>query len=70
LLTMAEHYGRIANQHFDNRLHPFPLTPPQLNAHLYWHTHMDADPTNRWFRQQVIKAVQDELTRADRLSLA
>lgn len=68
LLTMAEQYGRIANQHFDNRLHPFPLTPPQLDAHLYWHANMDPDPTNRWFRQQVIHAVQDELAQASRLA--
>lgn len=61
LLTMPEQYARVANQHFDNVLHPFPLSPAQLDAHLYWHAGAEDDPTNRWFRERVIQVVQDEL---------
>lgn len=61
LLTMPEQYARVANLHFANRLHDFPLGPPQLDAHLYWHANVEDDPTSRWFRERVIQAVQDEL---------
>jgi len=61
LLTMPEQYARVANQQFDNVLHPFPLSPAQLDAHLYWHTGADEDPTNQWLRHRILQAVQDEL---------
>jgi DNA-binding transcriptional LysR family regulator len=61
LLTMPEQYARVANQHFDNALHSFPLSAAQLDAHLYWNAALDDDPTNLWFRQRVIEAVKQEL---------
>jgi len=61
LLTMPEQYARVANRMFDNSLHPFPTGSAQLDAHLYWHASMDAEPTNRWLRDRVIEAVADEL---------
>lgn len=61
LLTMPEQYARVANQHFNNTLHAFPLSAAQLDAHLYWNATQDDDPTNLWFRQQVIAAVKQEL---------
>jgi DNA-binding transcriptional LysR family regulator len=64
LLTMPEQYARIANRHFDNRLCNFPVTPPQLDAHLYWHSSVDQDPTNLWLRQQVQTAIRLELAAA------
>jgi DNA-binding transcriptional LysR family regulator len=64
LLTMPEQYARVANQQFDNLLHPFPLNPAQLDAHLYWHAGAQDDPTNRWFRDQVIAAVNQEINAA------
>jgi DNA-binding transcriptional LysR family regulator len=63
LLTMPEQYARVANQQFDNQLHAFPLTPAQLDAHLYWHAGQDDDPTNVWLRQQIIQAVKAELAK-------
>lgn len=66
LLTMPEQYARVANQHFDNALHAFPLSAAQLDAHLYWHAALDDDPTNVWFRQRVIEAVKRELQAAQR----
>lgn len=64
LLTMPEQYARVANLHFDNALHAFPLPSAQLDAHLYWHASLDDDPTNLWFRQRVIDAVKQELKMA------
>jgi len=64
LLTMPEQYARIANQHFGNQLCSFPVTPPQLDAHLYWHHSLDQDPTNAWLRQQVQTAIRLELAAA------
>ena len=61
LLTMPEQYARVANLHFNNRLHPFPLLPAQLDAHLYWHASADEDPTNQWLRRQIVHTVQTEL---------
>lgn len=60
LLTMPEQYARIANQHFGNRLRPFPVSPPQLDAHLYWHASQEQDLTSQWLRQQVLQAVARE----------
>ena len=64
LLTMPEQYARVANQHFDNALHTFPLSAAQLDAHLYWSASLDDDPSNLWLRQQVMTAVKQELAAA------
>ena len=69
LLTMPEQYARVANQHFDNVLHTFPLSAAQLDAHLYWHAAQEGDAANAWFRQRVMDAVQAELEAAS-LSLS
>lgn len=53
LLTMPEHYARIANAPFGNRLHAFPLATPSLDVHLYWHASADRDPANLWLRGQL-----------------
>jgi DNA-binding transcriptional LysR family regulator len=64
LLTMPEQYARVANQHFDNMLHAFPLPSAQLDAHLYWHAAQSEDSASIWFRQLVMQAVQAELRHA------
>jgi DNA-binding transcriptional LysR family regulator len=64
LLTMPEQYARVANRHFDNALHAFPLSAAQLDAHLYWHASQSEDPANIWFRQWVMQAVRAELRQA------
>ena len=68
LLTMPEQYAKVANQHFDNALHTFPLSAAQLDAHLYWNAAQQDDPANMWFRQRVMQAVQDELKAASKAS--
>lgn len=53
ILTMPEHYARIANEPFGNELHAFPLTAPSLDVHLYWHDSGERDPANEWLRGQL-----------------
>ncbi|TFW09295.1 LysR family transcriptional regulator [Oxalobacteraceae bacterium OM1] len=59
VLTMPERYARIVNQQFANRILPFPVEMPSLDVFLYWHANVENDPANRWFREQVIRAVSD-----------
>ncbi|WP_374593212.1 LysR family transcriptional regulator [Aquabacterium sp.] len=53
ILTMPEHYARIANEPFGNQLHAFPLSTPSLDVHLYWHASGEHDPANAWLRGQL-----------------
>ncbi len=63
ILTMPDHYARIANAPFGNVLHAFPLATPSLDVHLYWHASGEHDPANAWLRSQ-IDEVFTELLRA------
>lgn len=58
LLTMPEQYARLANAHFGNQLHPFPLDMPPLDVHLYWHANTEHDPASLWLRQQMTALFQ------------
>jgi len=53
ILTMPETYARIASKQFDNQILPFPLSLPQMDAHLYWHANVEEEPANRWLRQRI-----------------
>ena len=53
VLTMPERYARVANEHFGNRILPFPLEKPTLDVHLYWHSNVENEPANRWLRKQL-----------------
>jgi DNA-binding transcriptional LysR family regulator len=57
LLTMPEQYARVANAPYGNVLHPFPLSPAQMDVHMYWHAAADADPTNLWLRRRMVEAL-------------
>jgi DNA-binding transcriptional LysR family regulator len=59
VLTMPEQQARITNREFDNQILPLPLDGPSLDAFLYWHANADADPANRWLREQVLAAVAE-----------
>lgn len=60
LVTMPEHYARLANAQFANRIWPFPLNSPQLDMHLYWHKNANKDPANQWLRQLIHQLVPQE----------
>jgi DNA-binding transcriptional LysR family regulator len=59
VLTMPGRYAQIANQQFGNQILPFPLEVPAFDVFLYWHANVDADPANRWFREQVMQSIKD-----------
>jgi len=59
ILTMAERYARIVNRLFRNRVLPFPLEVPDYDAYLYWHVNAEADPANRWLREQLMGAFRE-----------
>jgi len=50
LATMTRVQARLANQHTDNQLLPFPAEIPALESFIYWHANVDADPASRWLR--------------------
>lgn len=58
LLTMPEQYAKIVNAQFNNRILPFPLATPAIDAHLYWHASTDNDPASAWLRQQFIALIR------------
>jgi DNA-binding transcriptional LysR family regulator len=59
ILTMAERYALIANRLFRNRVLAFPLAVANYDAYLYWHVNADADPANRWLRNQLMAAFRE-----------
>lgn len=58
LLTMPEHYARLANHQFNNQIWPFPLTSPKLDMHLYWHHSAEKDPAHQWLRTLISQLTQ------------
>ena len=58
ILTMPESYARIASRFFDNLVLPLPFVMPTLDAYLYWHANSDAEPANRWLREQLIQSFE------------
>jgi DNA-binding transcriptional LysR family regulator len=59
VLTMPGRYAHIANKHFGNQILPFPMEVPAFDVFLYWHANVDADPANKWFREQVMQSIKD-----------
>lgn len=59
ILTMPGRYAQIANRQFGNQILPFPLEVPAFDVFLYWHSNVDNDPANRWFREQVIESIRN-----------
>lgn len=55
---MPDRYAQVANQHFDNRILPFPTEMPPFDVYLYWHANVDNDPANRWLREQLVRSLQ------------
>lgn len=56
LLTLPERQSRLVNLGSLNRVYPFPLPEPHLEAHLYWHESVENDPANRWLRGEIEKS--------------
>lgn len=60
LLTMPEHYARLANALYGNRALPFPLPSPGFDPYLYWHANAENDPANTWLRNLLQTAQREE----------
>ena len=65
LLTLPERHALILNQGSVNmgrmnRVYPFPLPAPRLEAHLYWHESVENDPANRWLREEIENVLAPE----------
>jgi DNA-binding transcriptional LysR family regulator len=59
LLTMPERYAGTANAVLGNRLLPFPIEAAASDLYLYWHANADAEPGNRWLREQIRAGLSD-----------
>jgi DNA-binding transcriptional LysR family regulator len=57
VLTMPERHARVTNAQFGNRILPFPVETPRLDAYLYWHSNVDQEPANRWLRECLVAAI-------------
>jgi len=62
LLTLPEPHAQLLNMGMANpgpmnRVYPFPLPAPRLEAHLYWHASVENDPANRWLREEIEKVL-------------
>lgn len=65
LLTLPERHAQLLNPGLVktgvmNRVYPFPLPGPRLEAHLYWHESVENDPANRWLREEIEKVLAAE----------
>ena len=60
LLTLPERQAQLLNTGSLNRVYPFPLTEPRLEAHLYWHESVENDPANRWLREEIERSLTPE----------
>ena len=60
LLTLPKRHAQLLNTGLINRVHPFPLQAPRLEAHLYWHESVENDPANRWLREEIEKVLAPE----------
>ena len=52
---------QVAERLPELELHPLPIEIPPVSTHLYWHQRVDADPANRWLREQIVEALAGEV---------
>ena len=60
LLTLPQRQAQLLNLGSQNRVYPFPLAEPHLEAHLYWHESVENDPANRWLRDEIERSLAAE----------
>ena len=54
LLSLPRRYAELLNAGLGNRLLDMPLALPPVTLNLYWSVQAEAEPGNRWLRQQVL----------------
>jgi hypothetical protein len=65
LLTLPKRHSQLLNAvllntGLMNRVYPFPLPVPRLEAHLYWHESVENDPANHWLRKEIEKVLASD----------
>ncbi|MBS0520836.1 MAG: LysR family transcriptional regulator [Proteobacteria bacterium] len=60
VLTMPERYAGLLASGSRTRVFSMPIEMPTLDVHLYWHETMDADPANRWLRDQLLAVLRHD----------
>lgn len=58
-LTMHERYAQALNAPLANRILPLPFDAPAHELYLYWHASAEAEPGNRWLREQLLALYSD-----------
>lgn len=61
VVTLPEGYAHSINAKLGNRIVPFPLDVPAYDLYLYWHASAEADPANRWLREQILATHRETL---------
>jgi DNA-binding transcriptional LysR family regulator len=56
ILTLPEAPATLLNRYFHHTLLPLPLRMPPFDVFLYWHESVEAEPANRWLREQIALA--------------
>jgi DNA-binding transcriptional LysR family regulator len=61
LVASSDYVGlvprRLAAQHPSLRWFPIGLPLPEVEARMFWHARLDADPAQRWLRETVLSSV-------------
>lgn len=58
LATMPRNQAELANRRSNNQMLPFPFDVSSMEFFLYWHSNVDTDMANRWFRERVSRQLK------------
>ena len=59
ILTLPARVGRVYERRGRLKQLPVPIAMPPAEVAVHWHERFDADPGNRWLREQVIELFSD-----------
>ena len=55
ILILPQRVARVYERHGKFRTLPPPMPIPQAEVAVYWHERFEADPGNRWLREQIVE---------------
>ena len=61
LVSMPRDHARRVNRDVGNQMLAFPVEIAAFESYLYWHSNVDEDPGNRWFRGFVSEALREPI---------
>ena len=59
ILTLPARVGRVYERRGRLKQFPVPISIPPAEVAVHWHERFDADPGNRWLRDQIIELFSD-----------